>query len=260
MLALILIGDILNAATYFLAVAGIIAAIAAIPASRARMPFIGICVLFFLVATILWGRSEISGRTQNPTLAETSPDPSTTSSSPSSSPQQSDSPASQPASPSDPPSAQSSVPSQSSPTSPPLSTNVPLLKPTNDPGFTPIWNGTLTVNDTGLTINDSGVYPASAQDWDLAYQSSNDSSNWLVNNQTSEDPAIFTYTGTGTPGPEWCRRAFEGDNGLTGGGTAEPGERDCYIDLKGVVGYLQVNSVGPDGPTVTAWFWNGPPP
>lgn len=212
------------------------------------------------MATTLWIRSEISDRTQNSTAAAADPTPNATYSSPQQPAQQSDSPASQPASSSDSSSAQGSSQTQQPSTSSPLSANVPLLKPTNDPGFTPIWHGTLTVNGTGVTINDSGVYPGSAQYWDLAYQSTNESSNWLVNNQTSEDPAIFTYTGTGTPGPEWCRRAFEGDNDLTGGGTAEPGERDCYVDLKGVVGYLQVNNVGPDGPTVTAWFWNGPPP
>jgi hypothetical protein len=165
--------------------------------------------------------------------------------------------AAQPSSPQSPPAR--SFPSSPTPAVSPLSTNIPILKPTSDPGFNLVWSGKLAINAAGLRISSSGVYPASPEDWDLAYQSGGDDVKWRVNNQTSEDPAIFSYTGSGTPGPAWCRRAFTSDQ-LTGTGTAEPGDKDCYIDLHGIVGYFQVISVGSDGPIVTAWFWNGPPP
>ena len=155
--------------------------------------------------------------------------------------------------------AQATANDQPTPTVSPLSTNIRVLKPTSDPGFNLIWRGKLSINAAGVRIASSGVYPASPEDWDLAYQSGNSDVKWHVNNQTSEDPAIFSYTGSGTPGPAWCRRAFTSDQ-LTGTGTAEPGDRDCYIDLHGIVGYFQVISVGSNGPIVTAWFWNGPPP
>jgi hypothetical protein len=155
--------------------------------------------------------------------------------------------------PQDPPS------SQSPPATSPLSTNIPVLKPVTDPGFTSVWSGTLVVNAAGVRIASSGIYPGSPTDWDLAYQPGGSDYPWQVNNQTSEDPAIFAYTGTGTPGPAWCRRAFISDQ-LTGVTVAEPGDRDCYVDLHGMVGYWQVTSVGANGPTIAAWFWNGPPP
>jgi len=147
---------------------------------------------------------------------------------------------------------------QPAPAASPLTTNIPVLKPITDPGFSLVWSGTLIVNDAGVRIASSGIYPGSPTDWDLAYQPGGDYP-WQVNNQTSEDPAIFAYTGTGTPGPAWCRRAFMSDQ-LTGVGVAEPGDRDCYVDLHGMVGYWQVMSVGPNGPNIAAWFWNGPPP
>lgn len=163
------------------------------------------------------------------------------------------------ASPSAPAPAPTATNDQPTPTVSPLSTRIPILKPTSDPGFSLIWSGKLAINAAGVRIATSGVFPASPEDWDLAYQSGDSDVKWHVNNQTSEDPALFSFATSGTPGPAWCRRAFTSDQ-LTGTGIAEPGDRDCYIDLHGIVGYFQVISVGSDGPIVAAWFWNGPPP
>lgn len=77
-----LLGDVLDAPTFFLGIAGLIAAVAAIPASKARKPSIVILALLVLVGTTLWVHSEISGRTRNPTLAAPRPNPSITYSSP----------------------------------------------------------------------------------------------------------------------------------------------------------------------------------
>lgn len=147
--------------------------------------------------------------------------------------------------------------SSASPATSPLSTHVAIVAPVNDPGFSPVWNGTTTIDDVGLIINSAGVSTGSAQDWDLAYQSNAAFSGYIVNGNTSEDPAIFEYQGSGTPNPEWCRREMTSGNPLPTP-PAQPGDMACYVDQNGMVGYLEVISVGANGPTVAAWFWKGP--
>lgn len=117
------------------------------------------------------------------------------------------------------------------------------------------------VNSAGVRISSSGVYPGNPQYFNLAYQTGGNSSGWL-DASNNDYGLIFGYEGTGTPGPAWCQRDYSGA-GLSKDieqETAQIGERDCYSDRNGIVGYLQVISVGPDGPTVKAWFWKGPPP
>jgi hypothetical protein len=159
--------------------------------------------------------------------------------------------------------AQSSQPQGSpsfaaSPTISPLSTRVPILAPTDDPGFSPVWHGTFIVTAAGVSISSSGVYPGTAQDWDLAYQAGGDGSGWQANEYNSDNGSLFEFQGTGTPDPAWCKR----ESGLGGEATfpspPQVGQRDCYTDINGVVGYFQVTNVGPNGPTVIAWFWRGP--
>ena len=147
----------------------------------------------------------------------------------------------------------------SSPTAPPLPTTVPILRPKGDPGYSRIWNGTFAVNSAGVRIGSAGVFPGGPQSWDLAYQPGGGESGWQENSNNGDNGAIYKWQGTGTPDPAWCHREYYdgSDVGLT---SAQVGDRDCYADGNGIVGYLQVISVGPNGPTIRAWFWNGPPP
>jgi hypothetical protein len=145
------------------------------------------------------------------------------------------------------------------PTISPLPTTIPILAPTDDPGFSQVWHGTFTVNAAGVSISSLGVYPGTAQDWDLAYQAGGDGYPWQTNANNADDGSLFAFQGTGTPDPAWCQREFE-----SGSPSFPPppqaGQRDCYVDLNGMVGYFQVTSVGPNGPTVVAWFWKGSSP
>ena len=153
-----------------------------------------------------------------------------------------------------PPSTPSPSPSPSSP----LSTKAKILIPEDDPGYSPIWRGTLLINPAGVRISNTGLYAAGPNNWDLAYQTGNDGNNgWQENGNNNDDGVIYPYAGTGTPGPAWCHRDFFTNETTS---TAQVGDRDCYGDMNGVVGYLQVISVGPNGPTVKAWFWKGPTP
>lgn len=165
------------------------------------------------------------------------------------------------------PSASAPATGQTAPSvaaSPPVSAlpiQVPVLKPTDDPGFSPVWHGTFTVMAGGVHITTSGVLPATPQDWDMAYQyqPGDASSGWQSNVNNSDSGATFAFDGTGAPDPAWCQRAYAGGD-LPMTTVANVGDRDCYADDNGIVGYLQVTSVGSDGPTVVAWFWKGPPP
>jgi hypothetical protein len=116
------------------------------------------------------------------------------------------------------------------------------------------------VNPTGVVINSSGVHPGSAESWNLRFVSnSSDNPEWLNNINADGEGANFNYQETGTPGPALCR-ALWSEQSYPVEYTVQVGERDCYIDLNGVVGYWQVISVGQNTATITAWFWDGPPP
>jgi hypothetical protein len=144
---------------------------------------------------------------------------------------------------------------QPSATTSPLPSQVSVIPPTNDPGFQPVSHRTLLVNDTGVLINSSGVYAGNAENWDMKYVPGG---GWTFNGQVPEDPAFYNFTGPGTPGPAWCLDEY--GSGVEESPIAEVGDQYCYVDANGVVGYLQVTSVGPNGPIVAAWFWKGPPP
>jgi hypothetical protein len=141
----------------------------------------------------------------------------------------------------------------------PLPTKVPLLRPVADPGFSLVWHGTFTINAAGIRISSSGIFRGNPQDYDLAYQEGGDDSGWQMNSNNGDAGAIYEYDGTGTPDPAFCQRAYEnGDVPQTV--IAQVGDRDCYADANGMVGYMQVTGIGANGPTVVAWFWKGPPP
>ena len=142
------------------------------------------------------------------------------------------------------------------PAASPLPSTVPILRPVDDPGFTPVWNGTFTINAAGVRISSSGVTPGNPEDWDLAYQSGGSDSGWQMNINNGDNGAIYPYEGTGTPNPAWCQRDYFSANDAL---TAQVGDRDCYADANGMVGYLQVTNIIPNGPTVVAWFWKGQP-
>jgi hypothetical protein len=141
-----------------------------------------------------------------------------------------------------------------------LPTQVPVLKPTEDPGFSLVWHGTFTVTATGVHITSSGVFSATPRDWDIAYQADGGNPGWQSNMNNSNAGVTFGFDGTGTPGPSWCQGVYASTSDLPGSSIANVGDRECYVDNTGIVGYLQVTSVGPDGPKVVAWFWKGPPP
>jgi hypothetical protein len=158
-------------------------------------------------------------------------------------------------SPPDSPRQTESASPQPTATTSPLPSQIPVITPTNDPGFQPISHRTLLVNDAGVVINSSGVYAGNAESWDIKYVPGG---GWTFNGQVPEDPAFYNFTGPGTPGPAWCLDKY--GSAYEEGPMAEVGDQYCYVDTNGVVGYLEVTSVGPDGPTVAAWFWKGPPP
>lgn len=142
------------------------------------------------------------------------------------------------------------------PAASPLPSSIPILRPVDDPGFAPVWNGTFTINAAGVRISSSGVTPGNPQDWDLAYQSGGGASGWQMNINNGDNGAIYPYEGSGTPDPAWCQRDYFSANDAV---RAEVGDRDCYADANGMVGYLQVTSITPNGPTIAAWFWKGQP-
>jgi hypothetical protein len=158
-------------------------------------------------------------------------------------------------SPPDAPRPTQSTSPQPSATVSPLPSKIPVIAPANDSGFQPVWHGTLLVNDTGVVINSSGVYAGSAENWDIKYVPDG---GWTFNGQVPEDPVFYNFTGPGTPGPAWCLDEYGSADEQSP--LAEVGDQYCYVDMNGVVGYLQVTSAGPNGPTVAAWFWKGPPP
>jgi hypothetical protein len=91
------------------------------------------------------------------------------------------------------------------------------------------------------------------------YQPGDASSGWESNVSNSDSGATFACDGTGTPDPAWCQQEYaSGDPPMPT--VANVGDRDCYADGNGIVGYFQVTSVGGDGPTIVVWFWKGPPP
>jgi hypothetical protein len=144
-----------------------------------------------------------------------------------------------------------------SPTPSSLSNGVQVLVPKDDPGYSPIWHGVFSINDAGVRISSTGVYTADPQNWDLAYQAGGDISGWQENTNVSNAPVVYEYQGTGTPDPAWCNRELYSGNDVSGQ-LAQVGDRECYGDNNGVIGYFQVTGVGPNGPTIKAWFWKVP--
>jgi hypothetical protein len=131
---------------------------------------------------------------------------------------------------------------------------VPIVTPMNDSGFTPVWHGLLTVGAAGVRITSSGVHPGTPQDLDLGYQPGGDMAGWQLSGTNSDVGQLWPWKGTGTPDPAFCSREYlNAENGP--GGLPNIGDKYCYADHNGVVGYMQVTNIGQNDVSIATWLW-----
>ena len=130
---------------------------------------------------------------------------------------------------------------------------IPILAPANDPGFRPTWSGPLTVGAAGVRITSLGVVQGTPQDWDLAYQPGGSDAGWQRSGTSGQ--YLWYWDGTGTPDPAFCSREFSSGSGGAPG-IAKLGDKYCYADNTGLIGYMQVTNISPNGVTATTWLWS----
>jgi hypothetical protein len=150
------------------------------------------------------------------------------------------------------PTPPSPTPSTST-TSPPPSP-IPIVPPTNDPGFNQVWHGSVNIDAAGIRIISSGIVQGTPQDWNIAYQAGGSDAGWQFNSDNSDIGYFWYWDSTGSPGPAFCSREYEQASGQEPQ-TASLGDKYCYGDQRGIVGYIQVTKTGGNGPTVMMWLW-----
>jgi hypothetical protein len=144
-------------------------------------------------------------------------------------------------------------PSILQPSSQSAASTIPILAPRNDPGFKPTWHGSLAVGADGVRITSFGVVQGTPQDWDIAYQPGGSAAGWQRSGSNGQ--FLWYWDGTGTPDPAFCSREYSENSG-DAPQTAKLGDRYCYADSSGVIGYMQVTNTGSNGVTAATWLWN----
>lgn len=132
---------------------------------------------------------------------------------------------------------------------------IPVLTPAADSGFKQTWHGSVSVGAAGARILSSGVYQGTPQDWDIAYQPGGGDAGWQMNDNNTDNGYIWYWDGTGTPDPAFCSREYSASSGNEPS-LAKLGDKYCYGDTTGLVGYMQVTNVSANGVTLAVWLWD----
>ena len=132
---------------------------------------------------------------------------------------------------------------------------ISVLAPVNEPGFKSAWHGSVAIGAAGVRIASFGVLPGTPQDWDIAYQSGGGDAGWHTNGDNSDNGYIWYWDGTGTPNPAFCNTEHANGAGNEPS-MAKLGDKYCYGDDNGLIGYLQVTSIGVNGVTAAIWLWS----